>query len=579
MSVIRVDPTQLRAIAEKMGQCQQAANGLAGDALRLTSGAPSYEGQFGPPVRAIGAEADGRLKRLADLLAERSEFLLQKSAAFEAADQGVAASILGIPLTEILSAILGSPTGQPPPPGLPKPIWMTEEAWRQLLAGLASRPPKTPGDVEAALLRAGMTQEQLRIFKSNHPGAVPAVFNLFTERPDVSFTSDLQFTLTPQNSTITYENHGQGSFYWTVPVVETSLTSLLGPQPDLAATYAVSDVPITIRFPAMAPMPFGLEPGQTLYGSLNEQLQDVKTVDVFLHGYQSTRQVWTQEMQNWMQLSDDPTIGIALGGMGNEGHGLGSGQYPFYPRQYAFQTMETLDLLGLYGKDLNVVGHSMGGAAAMHMGITIDEMGGANPPHMRYVLLAPAVGPNSVPFLTEGWTGVLIPVQNLEGSYPATDEMRRYLSLMNSGQSGFGPPPPPVMPQDLAYTGNALAGGTVVDYLLPGAPDYIREVHSEFANQFGFNTLAATANGLTSQPIPDPAAVQSFLGNNPVLVVAANQDRLVSADEIRRIFGPNVLSVNGNHYAHLPNLLDPSAAGSPAAILEAAREILNLPFP
>jgi pimeloyl-ACP methyl ester carboxylesterase len=569
-----VDPTQLRAIAEVMAQYQQTVHGLAGEAHHVTASAPSYDGQFGPPVHAIGAEAASRLRRLAELLGERSEFLLRKAAEFEAADQAVLASILGTSLDDLLAMLLSPAAASSPPPGLPTPTFLTDEAWRALLAELAANPPRSPAEVEAALLRAGMTQAQLSIFEGNHPGAVPAVFNLFAARPDVQFTSDLQFTLTPQNSAITYESHRYGSFGWTVPVVETSLVSLMGPQPGLASTYAVSDVPITIRFPAMAPMQYGLPPGQNIYGYLNGQLQDVPTVDVFLHGYQSTRQVWNQEMGNWMQLSDEPTIGFAFGGMGNEGDGLGSGQYPFYPRQYAFQTMETLDLLGLYGKDINVIGHSMGGAAAMYMGIAVDEMGGPNPPHMRYILLAPAVGPDSVPFLTEGWTGPLINWQNTEGSFPVTQEMRPYVGLTNYPAGS-----PPLMPQDFAYVGNSLAGGAVVDYLLPGAPEYIHDVHSQFANQYGFNTLAATANGLTTQPFPDPTAVQSFLNNNHVLVVAANQDRLVSADEVRRIFGTDVLSVNGNQYAHLPNSSDPSAAGSPAAIFEAAREILNLAFP
>lgn len=577
MAIIRVDPTQLRTSAGKMSQQQQEADGLAGRALGVTSGAPSYEGQFGPAVHAIGAEAAGRIKQLASLLAERSEFLVQKAAAFEAADQGFVASILGIQLPEIIAAILGSPTGQVPPAGLPKPFWLSDEAWRQLLASFASNPPRSAADVEAALLAGGLTQEQLQIFKGVHPGAIPALLSLFTERPDVSFTSELQFTLAPGNCDVTYEHFGQGSFYWTVAVVDTSLVRLLGPQPDLASTYAVSDVPITMRI-ALPPVHAGLRGSQTVYDMLNRNLRDVGTVSVFLHGYQSTRGVWPQEMQKWMELSSSPTIGMAFAGMGNEGHGLGDGQYPFYPRQYAFQTMETLDLLGLYGKDLNIIGHSMGGAAALDMGITIDEIGGANPPHVRYVLLAPAVGPDSVPFLTQGGTAALIQFQNLEGSFPATDEMRRYMSLMSSMQGGYGASTA-LMPKDLALTGNVLFGGGVVDSLLPGAPDYIRTIHAQFANEYGFNTLKATADGLTAQPYPDPAAVQNFLANNPVLVVAANQDKLVSPDVVRRVFGPSVLSVNGNHYAHLPNSVDPSAASSPAAILEAARRVLNQPFP
>ena len=57
MSLIRVDPANLQAKARMMGEIAEGYRGLAQQALRATQGAPSYDGQFGPAVRAIGNEA------------------------------------------------------------------------------------------------------------------------------------------------------------------------------------------------------------------------------------------------------------------------------------------------------------------------------------------------------------------------------------------------------------------------------------------------------------------------------------------------------------------------------------------
>jgi pimeloyl-ACP methyl ester carboxylesterase len=111
---------------------------------------------------------------------------------------------------------------------------------------------------------------------------------------------------------------------------------------------------------------------------------------VFLHGFQSDRRVWQTDMQRWMDLSPQPTIGIAFAGMGSEGDFLGSGDSPLTAKQYAFHTMEALDALGLYGKDLALYGHSMGGASVLQMGLATDRMvaAGADRPTVDYVLLS-----------------------------------------------------------------------------------------------------------------------------------------------------------------------------------------------
>ena len=71
VATIRVDPDKLRAAANLMAQMREMAEAMRGDALRLTSGAPSYDGQFGPQVQAIGDEAAARLKAVAAVLEGR----------------------------------------------------------------------------------------------------------------------------------------------------------------------------------------------------------------------------------------------------------------------------------------------------------------------------------------------------------------------------------------------------------------------------------------------------------------------------------------------------------------------------
>jgi hypothetical protein len=44
---------------------------------------------------------------------------------------------------------------------------------------------------------------------------------------------------------------------------------------------------------------------------------------------------------------------------------------------------------------------------------------------------------------------------------------------------------------------------------------------------------------------------------HPVVVVAAREDRLVDPDVVESVFGASVLTVDGNHYAHLANLDHP----------------------
>jgi pimeloyl-ACP methyl ester carboxylesterase len=456
---------------------------------------------------------------------------------------------------------------------LPAPSGVSSQDWRAALETMQANPPGSIQELETAMLQVpGMTADTLRYLKAGDPGAVPAVYSLVSGPPDIAFNDQLDLSILPGGrgqpatfDSIAYETvtMPDGTTRG-VAVIDTSLDRLLGDQADLDQTYAVSDIPMTIRVPLPAGAPTDwTHPTTEQFAMLNGQIQSIGTTDLFLHGYQSTREVWNRDMQDWMNLSNGDSIGIAMAGMGSEGDALGTGSSPFTPRQYASHTLEALDRLGLFGKEINVVGHSMGGAAAMEMGLAVDELaaGGLEHPDMRYVLLAPAAGPDSVPFLTQGWESALISVQNFLGTGPTEP----------TSVDGY----PVITGPGLAYIGNDLVGGLVVGHLIPGAPDYIQGVHSDFANVGGFPQLAATAYGLTNQGYPDPAAVERFMANNPVLVVAASEDKLVAPEVVEDVFGPDVLTVAGNHYAHLP--VDGDAT-SQAEIFRRAAEILNAPF-
>lgn len=64
--------------------------------LQATQDAPSYDGAFGPRVRAGGVEVFAHYDSLARLAEEAAEFLLAKADEFEAADQAGQAAMAGV---------------------------------------------------------------------------------------------------------------------------------------------------------------------------------------------------------------------------------------------------------------------------------------------------------------------------------------------------------------------------------------------------------------------------------------------------------------------------------------------------
>jgi pimeloyl-ACP methyl ester carboxylesterase len=438
------------------------------------------------------------------------------------------------------------------------PIATSQEDWRQTMEGLQANPPGNIEDLESEIIRLsdGVTQNEIEELKTRDPNALPALLNSLLPHPDIDLSTDLRLQFAGTGGPDDPENYYSMSFESGVVVVETSLDKLLGDQADLDATYGVGDIPMTIRIPFAAgadvdwnnPRPEDLE-------ALNGQVSTIGSTTLFLHGYQSNREVWAADMQTWMDAAAGDTIGISMAGMGSEGHFLGNGDSPLTPRQYGFHTLEALDRMGLFGKELNVVGHSMGGAAALQMGLAIESLtaDGRPRPDVRYVLAEPAPAGDSVPFLTD---------YRLGGSYVLGAS--NWIGIQNwAGTTGFGPL------EWVAEQGNHLLGGGIVNDLMPDAPEAVRNVHAHFADGAGFEQLEATALGLTSQQEPDPEAVAAFLARNPVLVLAGDADRIVGSPVVEGIFGgASVVPIVGGHYAHLT---DPAA-------LDAVRSLFSLSF-
>jgi hypothetical protein len=126
MSFIRVDPAELRLAAVEIEQAAESCRGLAERILRAGQVAPSYDGQFGRPVREATEAGHGRLIQLADRLTEQSEQLVWIAKAFEEADAQSVAGLLamGWNVQQLVGAgLAGLTLFALRPPQIPEAVW------------------------------------------------------------------------------------------------------------------------------------------------------------------------------------------------------------------------------------------------------------------------------------------------------------------------------------------------------------------------------------------------------------------------------------------------------------------------
>ncbi len=97
MAIIRVDPDILKSQSTVLSTISGEVSISGKLAQGAAASAPSYDGQFGPKVQAIGAEAITRANGLSFRLGDHSGSLFNRASAFEIADSSISASLLSNP--------------------------------------------------------------------------------------------------------------------------------------------------------------------------------------------------------------------------------------------------------------------------------------------------------------------------------------------------------------------------------------------------------------------------------------------------------------------------------------------------
>jgi uncharacterized protein YukE len=126
MTQIRVTPSELRDAANRLQELADRVRQLGHEALDAAESAPSYDGQFGPQVESMGAEAQALTTKQADRLGALSDQLLIYANEFEQADLESMDRLAGLNqfLHEWL-AKLNLPSGQAGA-GAPFPAWLVD---------------------------------------------------------------------------------------------------------------------------------------------------------------------------------------------------------------------------------------------------------------------------------------------------------------------------------------------------------------------------------------------------------------------------------------------------------------------
>ena len=110
MTFIRVNPPDLRSAAGQLRAMAGTMRDLAGRVMDSAERAPSYDGQFGPKVRALAAEAQARISQQANRLEDHAEELDLVAGRFEAAEQETIQGLASLDLQykSLLERIFGS---------------------------------------------------------------------------------------------------------------------------------------------------------------------------------------------------------------------------------------------------------------------------------------------------------------------------------------------------------------------------------------------------------------------------------------------------------------------------------------
>jgi len=316
--------------------------------------------------------------------------------------------------------------------------------------------------------------------------------------------------------------------------VVTSLEQLAGSNSrtrHIAEDYASQDMSLKLRIPLGegAAQDFESLSLTAQKQLLKNGLQAAPELTVLMHGFQSSKEIWDSTAHHW---ASPDSVSLALDGFGTDGKASSDGTSAYTPKQYAFQVLESLDALGLLGgKDLKVVGHSMGGGAAAEMAVALDKAGYAG--KANFVLMAPACFPDHLPLFSPHRSlvdvvnavligGIYVPLGALELTAPLVqwaDEQMPLVSKMVVDH-GLGLKDTPQKIRDH----NA---------------DYYRTPDAEVNRRRRERSLEAML-GLATQKGVDPQDLQRAGQRFGVFAVNFGMDRLVDPQAVRRLKGPGV---------------------------------------
>jgi pimeloyl-ACP methyl ester carboxylesterase len=323
----------------------------------------------------------------------------------------------------------------------------------------------------------------------------------------------------------------QVEFRGKTALVSTRLSELIpanARRQQLLEDYAVNDIGIKLTIPLEQE---GVEQLSWVNQRqlLQSALQKTQSTTGFVHGFQSTKEIWDSTSSKWRA---EDSLGVALDGFGSDGQALSDASAPYTPKQYAFQVLETLDVLGLLGnKPLTVVGHSMGGAATGEMAVALDKAGYRG--KANFVLLAPACSSDHMPIFQAHRS--LVDVANallIGGIYVPLGAWEMTAPVVQWADESF-----PIMSKMMVDHG----------WGLKDCPKHIREHNAGYyrspsaeVNQSRRDRSMEAMLGLALQEGLKPQELSQAAQRFGVFVANFGLDRLVDPAAVRRLQGPGI---------------------------------------
>ena len=378
---------------------------------------------------------------------------------------------------------------------------------------------------------------------AKHPNLLPALLANARQHPPLSCKGRLAINLSevPARS-IKFHSH-QGRVFAEITSSVNQLPGNSSRAERLAQDYACRDVSLKLTVPlgegnARDYRDLALPAKRQL---LTQALKAAPGITALVHGFQSTKEIWDSTTHEFL---DQGSIGIACDGFGSNGQALSDASAPYTPKQYGFQMLETLDALGLLGgKNLKVVGHSMGGAATGEMAVALDKSGYSG--SAQFILMAPACAPDHMPIFQAHRD--LVDVVNavlIGGLYVPLGAWDLTAPLVQWTDEKF-----PILSKMVVDHGLGLKDSP--EHIRQHNADYYRTPDAQI-NQQRRNRSMEAMMGMATQEGLDPKELSRAAKKFGVFVANFGLDRLVDPSAVKRLQSKTVgyLEVaSGSHNA------------------------------